>query len=88
MLLYKQNNYYLSLLFHNIKRGNIKFEIPIPYNIEMWLDEDIIYFDYRFSALAKRKEGLLDMLKNTTCIKESRFYNSILEIYVLPNEEI
>ncbi len=88
LLLYHQNNYFLSLLFHNHKKGNVKFEIPIPYCIESWPDEDVIYFDYRLSALSKKKDNLLKLLREIKCTKETKFYDSIMEITILANTEI
>lgn len=88
-LLYKQNNYHLVFTLQNSKKGNIKFEVPIPYNIETWSDESTVYFDYRLIALAKKKDGLLNELQSIkTANKESKFYDSIMEIQVIPNETV
>ncbi len=78
----------MGIILQNNKRGNIKFEIPLPYEVEHWPDDNQIFFDYRLIALAKKKNELLDKLKNVQGSKESKFYNSILEIIILPNEEL
>ena len=82
LLLYKQNNYHLSILLHNDKRGSVRFEIPIPFQVESWLDDGIVYFDYRLATLAKRKEPLLQQLRGVEPAKNSKYYDSILEIVI------
>lgn len=87
LLLFKQNNYFIVMTMNNKKKGTINFEIPIPFNIETWKDENLVYFDYRLSALSKKKTDLLAKLKDIKCAKESKFYDSILEINILPDGE-
>jgi hypothetical protein len=87
LLLYQQNNYYISLLLQNSKKGNVKFEIPIPYHVESWPDEKLVYFDYRLSTLSKKKDSLYQQLKSVRPTKISKYYDSILEIIILPDME-
>lgn len=88
LLLYKQNNYHLSLLLHNDKKGSVRFEIPIPFQVESHLDEGAVYFDYRLATLAKRKEPLLQQLKEVEPAKNSKYYDSILEILIQADEVV
>ena len=78
-LLFKQNNYCLEF---TIKKGDDikRFEIPIPFNIEKWEDDGLIYFDYRLKTLSARDSELLEMLKSIPVVGGNRFYDNILEI--------
>lgn len=88
LILFKQNNYHLAFILHSHKKGNIKFEIPIPFAVEYWPEDKLAYLDYRLSTLAKRKGDLLLQLKKVNPVKNSKYYDSILEIDILPDEEI
>lgn len=81
LCLFKQNNYHIEL---TLKINDVmkKFEIPIPFGIEKWKKDNLIYFDYRFAALAKDKPELLSLLKKLPRDGKSRFYDTILEIIV------
>jgi hypothetical protein len=88
LILFKQSNYHLAFILHSHKKGNVKFEIPIPFAVEYWPEDHLVYLDYRLGTLAKRKEELLQQLKSVSPVKNSKYYDSILEIDILPDEEI
>ena len=88
LILFQQNNYHISLLLHSSKKGDIKLEVPIPYNVEEWIDDNLVYFDYRLTTLSQRKDELLQQLKSIKPLKTSKYYNSILEIVILPDQVI
>ena len=57
-------------------------KIPIPFYIENYPHEKLIYFDYRFRALAGNDTSISQRLQNVTIknINPSQYYNKILEI--------
>ena len=81
LLLFKQNNYHIELTVRkndvNIKR----FEIPIPFGIEHWKDDGLVYFDYRLSTLSNNA-NLCKMLEKLPNEGNNKFYNKILEIQI------
>jgi len=82
LLLFRQNNYCLEL---TIRKNNIdikKFEVPIPFAIENWDDDGVIYFDYRIATLAHKDKVVLDMIKKLPTNGQSKFYDKILEIEI------
>ena len=82
LILFRQNNYHLELTIE-IKDGIIKkFEIPIPFDIETWDDDGLVYFDYRLSTLSKGNSKCFNLVKNLPKIGNNKFYNTILEIGV------
>jgi hypothetical protein len=83
LLLYKQNNYHIEL---TVKKNDIdlkRFEIPIPFAIENWDSDGLIYFDYRLSTLAKNDAELYKQLTELPLVGKNKFLNNILEIKIL-----
>lgn len=77
LLLYKIDGFYIVLTFQNIN-GSDTIEIPYPFNT---IDEsNKILFDYRLEAMAEKDFNLLFALQSISKKRESRFYNSMLEI--------
>lgn len=69
-ILYNFYDYHIE--FAIICKNKIKKTlIPIPFNIEHYKNENLIYFDYRIISLFSK-------LKPRNC--ESKYYNTILEI--------
>ena len=76
------NNFYFDLIIENTKKV-IVFKIPFPFAVDEYLDEGLLYFDYRFKTFAKKKAILLEVerLAETLSVdKYSKFYDSIVEI--------
>jgi len=85
LLLFKQSGFYLELIINSKKKAKERFEIPIPYNVESWLDEDVVYFDYKLLSLSGKKQlDIYTLLTKMECIGKNKFFDTILEIEVLP----
>jgi len=81
LVLFKQNNYHIELTVSN--NGALKkFEIPIPYNIESWEDDNLIYFDYRLITLAQNNKDIHNLITGVQKNCNNKFYDSILEISI------
>jgi len=83
LLLFKQSNYHLEL---TVRKNDIefkRFEIPIPFSIERWDEDGLIYFDYRLSVLANKDKPLYERLCKLKQQGNNKFYNNILEIRIL-----
>ena len=84
LILFKQNNYYLELTIEKNNKENKRIELPTPFNIELWENDNLIYFDYRFPTLAKSNNELRKLLYGLPQEGNNRFYDSILEIEIVP----
>ena len=82
LLLFKQNNYHLELTIEKDNNDVKHFEIPIPFSVEEWDEDNLVYFDYRLLTLAKTNKKLYNTLKNITTNGNSKFYDTILEIEI------
>jgi len=87
LLLFKQNNYHLEITIRRPDNEIKKFEIPIPFDIEVWETDNLVYFDYRLTTLARGKKELEDLLSTLDRDGNNKFYNRILEIEIIPEEE-
>ena len=86
LLLFKQNNYHIEF---TIKKNDIdikRFEVPIPFAVEKWNNEGLVYFDYRLSTLSKNDKKLFEMLERLPREGNNKFYNKILEIQIITGE--
>lgn len=81
LILFKQNNYHLELMM-DINGEQKKFEIPIPYDAEVWEDDNLVYFDYRLTTLAKNNPKLQKLIMSVPKDGNSKFYDTILEIEI------
>ena len=82
LIIFKQSHFYIQLTLLNNKNIKEILEIPIPFFTEEYTHENLVYFDYRFKALAGNDNNINQRLqkaviKNTT---PSQYYNKILEI--------
>ena len=82
LILFKQAHFYIQLSLLSNKNVKEVLEIPIPFYIENYPHEKLIYFDYRFRALAGNDTSISQRLQNVTIknINPSQYYNKILEI--------
>ena len=84
LLLFKQKNYHIELTIKRDGSDVKRFEIPIPFNIEVWKEDGLVYFDYRLSSLAKNDNAICNELKKLESDKaKHRFYDEILEIQIM-----
>ncbi len=82
-ILFKQVHYCIELSLKNQEDVIKKIELPIPFNVEEWSDDNLIYFDYRISTLTKNNPDTLNLIKKLVLDKTSKFYNQILEIEII-----
>jgi len=82
LILFKQAHFYIQLTLLSNKNVKEILEIPIPFYVEDYPLENLIYFDYRFRALAGNDSELSEHLQKVTIknINPSQYYNKILEI--------
>ena len=82
LLIFKQSHYYIQITILNHRNQKETFEIPIPFRIEEYVHEGLVYFDYRIRALAGKDEDLEERLSKTKLKNQvpSQYYNKILEI--------
>lgn len=53
LILFHQKNFYLIFLMNTAKKNKEKIELPIPFNVEIHEEDNLIYFDYRIKTLSK-----------------------------------
>jgi len=53
LILFYQRNFYITFVMNTSKKNNEKIEIPIPYETELYEEDNLVYFDYRLKTLAK-----------------------------------
>ena len=77
LILYRIEGFYIVLTIQT-PTGCDTVEIPYPFNT---MEEGSkILFDYRLESLSEKDFNLLFVLQSISKRRESRFYNSILEI--------
>lgn len=81
ILLFTQKYFYISLILSTTKKKQEKVEIPIPFNIEIHNDDNLIYFDYRLTTLAHNNKEALDALQEINTQK-NKFFNKILTLTI------
>lgn len=77
LLLFRRAHYFIQMTLLNEKGSKENAEIPIPFKIEDYTDEGLIYFDYRINSL--EVEELPKIPEKITSI----YFNKILEIQAL-----
>jgi hypothetical protein len=82
LILFKQAHFYIQLTLLSNKNVKEILEIPIPFFTENYPLEKVIYFDYRFRALAGNDANISQRLQNVSIknTSPSQYYNKILEI--------
>jgi hypothetical protein len=82
LILYKRTHYYFQITILNLKQTKESFEIPIPFKVEEYTNEGLIYFDYRLKSLIGYNEQSLYNIKKTKIknTNPSQYYDKILEI--------
>jgi hypothetical protein len=82
LILFKRAHFHIVFTILNGRNNKENFEIPIPFKIEHYPDENIMYFDYRIHSLAGNNKDIEDRL-NAVKIRgniPTQYYNKILEI--------
>jgi hypothetical protein len=81
LILFYQKNFYLTFIMDTVKKKREKIEIPIPYDVEIHEDDDLVYFDYRLKTLSKHTPEVENYLKVYSSKKTSnKFWNIIMTI--------
>jgi hypothetical protein len=81
LIIFYQKNFYLTFILDTIKKKREKVEIPIPFDVELHEEDDLVYFDYRLKTLAKHSPEVENYLKVYSSKKNSnKFWNIILTI--------
>jgi hypothetical protein len=81
VVLFYQKNFYITLVMNTPKKDKEKVELPIPYGVEFYEDEDLIYFDYRIKTLSKHAPEIeTNLLVYPKKISGNKFWDSILLI--------
>jgi len=89
VVLFYQKNFYITLVMNTPKKDKEKVELPIPYGVEFYEDEDLIYFDYRIKTLSKHAPDIeTNLLVYPKKISGNKFWDSILLISANGKDEI
>ena len=82
LILFRQAHFYVQLTLLSHKNVKEVLEIPIPFYVENYPLENLVYFDYRFRALAGNDVSISQRLQKVAIknINPSQYYNKILEI--------
>ncbi len=76
LLLFRRQHYYIQLSLLTEKNTRENFDLPIPFDIEVYPEDNLAYFDYRLEAL--KAENLPLLPKKVS----SSFFNKILEVSI------
>jgi len=85
LLLFKRVHYYIHLSILNSKNCIENYEIPIPFGVEFYPENGLVYFDYRIITISKKQQEISKKLKSfRDCAVQStsNFYDKILEIVI------
>lgn len=76
LLLFRRVHYFIQISLMSDKNTRENFEIPIPFKVENYKDEGLLYFDYRVSSLnVKSLPKIPEKISST-------YFNKILELSV------
>ena len=76
LLLFRRVHFYIQIALSTDKFDREHFEIPIPFDVENYSSEGLLYFDYRINSLKVSDLPLFPSKISST------FFNKILEISV------
>lgn len=81
IILFQQKNFFITFVLNTVKKDKDKVELPIPYDVELHEDENLIYFDYRIKTLAKHAPEIeTNLLIYPKKISGNKFWDSIILI--------
>jgi hypothetical protein len=76
LLLFRRVHYYVQISLMTDKADRENFEIPIPFKVENYKKDGLLYFDYRINSLhVKNLPPIPDKVPST-------YFNKILELSV------
>lgn len=76
LLLFRRVHYFIQIALCTDKNDRENFDIPIPYKVENYIDDGLMYFDYRLRSL-----NVKNLPVHQSKIS-SVYFNKILEIQV------
>jgi hypothetical protein len=76
LLLFRRVHYFIQIALMSEKGNRENFEIPIPFKVENYSEEGLLYFDYRVKSLE------VDDLPRIPDKVSSMYYDKILEIQI------
>jgi hypothetical protein len=84
LILFKRAHYHIVFTMLNGRDNKENFEIPIPFKIEYYPEEKIIYFDYRIRSLSGNNKEIEERLNKVKMrgVLPTQYYNKILEISI------
>ena len=84
LILFKRAHYHIVFTMLNGRDNKENFEIPIPFKIEYYPDERVLYFDYRIRSLSGNNKEIEERLSNIKIrgFSPTQYYNKILEITI------
>lgn len=85
LLLFKQSGFYLEFIVNSKKKSKERFEIPIPFGINSMISKNVVYFDYQISTLSGKNEELLRLFKSIKPTGKSKFYDTVVNIEIIPD---
>lgn len=77
LLLFRKVHYYIQIALQTEKNQKENFEIPIPFAVESYYDEGLLYLDYRVCSLG------LNNLPHFPAKISSSYFNKIIEVTVI-----
>ena len=85
IILYSQKFFYIAFVLNTEKKKQERIDIPVPFNFELHLEDNLIYFDYRISTLAQNNKELIDLMQYVATIK-NKYLNKILTINLIDEQ--
>lgn len=76
LLLFKKSHYFIQFALQTNKKDQENLEIPFPFALEYYPDEELLYFDYRLNSLLNEDFSYVPQKIN------SIYFNKILELQV------
>jgi len=81
LILFYQKNFYLTFVMDTAKKYREKIEIPLPFEVEMHEEDNLIYFDYRIKTLAKHAPEIENhLMVYPPKVAGNKFWDTILTI--------
>jgi hypothetical protein len=81
LVIFNQKNFYINFVLENDKKTHEKIELPIPYDIEFYQEENLIYFDYRLKCLYKFSPEIeTNLIFYPKKVAGNKFWDTILTI--------
>jgi hypothetical protein len=74
LILFRRAHYFIQFSLQTAKRDHESYDVPIPFDVEYYPEDNLLYFDYRIKSL------FVDNLPTLPVKINSAYFNNILEI--------